>query len=150
MGWAGPPNVDGALDDGSVPTFAGDIFATVGVDAAGLPMNFSYSSVTAPYTDAAGCIAFTSAGATAHQAEHTCLCNSCFSLMQQCDSIPGCQAIWKCAADSGCTDSNTCYLNPGAPCSTVIDQWGTGSVATALEQMVGVCGQAATPACPAQ
>jgi hypothetical protein len=68
--------------------------------------------------------------------------------MQQCDALAGCQAIWKCSADSGCTDSNTCYLNPGAPCVTVINEWGTGSVHTALEQMLGVCGQAATPACP--
>jgi hypothetical protein len=150
VGWAGPPSDDGSLDDGAIPTFTGDIFASLMVSSAGLPTPFSYTSVPAPYADTAGCMAFTSAGVTAHPAAHSCLCTSCFTLMQQCDALPGCQAIWKCSADSGCSNSMTCYLNPGAPCQTVIDQWGTGGVSTALEQMLGVCGAAASPACPVQ
>jgi hypothetical protein len=149
-GWAGPPSDDGSLDDGAVPTYDGDIFTALNVSAAGLPTPFSYTSVTAPYTDMAGCMAFSSPGVTAHTAEHNCLCTSCFSLMQQCDALPGCQAIWKCSADAGCTTADACYLLPGAPCVTVINEWGTGSVSTALDQALNTCGQAANPACPAQ
>jgi hypothetical protein len=146
-GWAGPPSDDGSLDDGYLPglNYDGDIYTTLGVSAAGLPTPFSYTTVTAPYTDIPGCMA---ANAQGHTAMHNCLCMNCFSLMQQCDALPGCQAIWKCGADSGCNSPNACYLLPGAPCVTVIDEWGTGSVDTALTQALETCGAAASPACP--
>jgi hypothetical protein len=146
-GWAGPPSIDGGLDDGAVPSYAGDIWTTVGVDNSALPAPFSYTSITAAYTDQAGCLAFDAQG---HQAEHDCLCKSCLSLMQQCDSMPGCRAVWKCSADSGCTNANTCYLYPPAPCVIPINQYGTGSVDVATVQALGTCGMGASPACPTQ
>jgi hypothetical protein len=94
----------------------------------------------------ASCVAY--AGSEGHATVHTCFCNSCFDLMQQCDALQGCREILKCELDSGCTDSTSCYLLPGAPCASVIDAWGTGSVATALTQYITACGSAATPACP--
>lgn len=145
MGWSGPPSVDGSLDDGSLPSFSGDIWTTVGVDNSMLPAFYKYSDATAPYADVAGCMAFADQG---HKAQHDCLCQSCFTLMQQCDAAPGCQAIWKCSADANCTNANSCYLLPGAPCVIVINQYGTGSVSTGLEQALGACGMAASPACP--
>ncbi len=144
-GWAGPSSLDGALDDGFVPTFSGDIFAAVGVSAQGLPTPFSYTSVAAPYTDLTGCMGFDAQG---HMAAHSCLCMACLSTMAQCDAMPGCRAIWKCAEDSGCTNAQACYLLPGAPCTNVINLWGTGSVSTALSQALQSCGAGASPACP--
>ncbi|MGH7436839.1 MAG: hypothetical protein ACRENE_14290 [Polyangiaceae bacterium] len=154
-GWAGPPGQDGALDDGQVPSFSGsgDIWTTVNalpggtaIDKSSIPAFFDYTTVTAPYADAAGCMAYNNEG---HQAQHDCLCQNCFTLMQECDAQPGCQAIWKCSADANCTDANSCYLLPGAPCVLPINNYGTGSVETGLEQALGACGAAVKPtACP--
>ena len=100
----------------------------------------------APYTTPAECKAFGNSG---HTAAHSCLCDACFSVQQQCDALPGCQEIQKCGFDTGCTDANSCYL-VGGKCVTPINNWGTGSVATALSQALEACGSAAKPACPSQ
>jgi hypothetical protein len=137
--WAGP-----APYDASPPTFAGDIYQFLCIQNPNAA-TFSYDTVTANYADVAGCKAYDNQG---HQSVHDCLCDSCFSLMQQCDALPGCRAIAKCAWDSGCTSANACYLFPPAPCVAPINQAGTGSVSTGLESALSTCGQ--TNNCPAQ
>jgi hypothetical protein len=142
------PGVPYAQPDGAPPGYSGgDIFQRLCIDAP-TNVNYAFNVVTAPYADAASCK--TATVTEGHKAVHDCYCDSCFSLVQQCDALPGCQAILKCELDSGCTDSNSCYLLPGAPCYTVISSWGTGSVATALTQFLQTCSAAATPACPKQ
>jgi hypothetical protein len=147
-GWAGPPSNDGSLDDGYVPVFdgGGNILDYLGVrPSTPLPAPFAYNGVQSPYPDATACMAYDAQG---HPSTHSCLCTKCFQLTQECDSLPGCKAILKCAEDSGCTDANSCYLLPGAPCVQVINDYGTGSVSTALEQMLRACG--ASNGCPTQ
>jgi hypothetical protein len=137
--------------DASPQTFSGDIFATVGVTNP-VATNFVYSHVAAPYTDAAGCKAFSDHG---HPNVHNCLCDKCFTEMQQCDALVGCQAIITCAWGLGCdpnaplTSTESCYpLFGGAGCKMQIDSYGTGSVSTAMSQLLGKCG--ASNGCPAQ
>jgi hypothetical protein len=145
--WAGPPSDDGSLDDGFMPAFTldnGNALDYLGVCQT-LPTPFAYTTVQAPYKDATGCMAFNAQG---HTASHNCLCQKCFTLMQECDSLAACQAIWKCSQDSGCTTANACYLYPGAPCIDVINSAGTGSVATGLESNLSTCG--VTNGCPAK
>jgi hypothetical protein len=135
------------MDDGALPTYSGgDIFQRLCVDNPD-PANFSFSSVATPYAngDVTACTNFVAE----HTAARACLCQNCFTLQQQCDALPGCREIQKCGFDKGCTDANSCYLIQGL-CVTPINNWGTGSVATALSQLVDTCGQAASPACPAQ
>jgi hypothetical protein len=138
------PQTHGSLDDGAVPTFpGGDIFSFLCVDPMNtLPKPFSYETVKAPYADAAGCKAYDAQG---HTAAHNCLCDHCFSLMQQCDAIPSCRAIWKCAEDTGCTNANSCYLL-GGTCVAPIDHAGNGSVGTGLSQQIQTCGS--SHSCP--
>jgi hypothetical protein len=126
------------LDDGSVPAYCGggDVFQVLGVTNPNVP-GFEFTSVQPAYTTPADCAKFDSQG---HTAAQQCLCKNCFSLEQQCDSLPGCRAIHKCELDSGCTNANTCYF--AGACSSVIDLWGTGSVATALTTAIGTCGMA--------
>jgi|HubBroStandDraft_6_1064221.scaffolds.fasta_scaffold07849_5 hypothetical protein len=162
--WPGPPSNDGALDDGSLPTFdGGEVLDYLGVCQA-VPTPYSYTTVLKPYPDTAGCMAFDSQG---HPAAHNCYCQKCFDLVQQCDALPGCKAIAKCFEDSGCatnktvcalvdavapklgcTPTVTCYFAPGAPCTTTIDAWGNGSVSTGLWSMLETCGQ--SNSCPTQ
>lgn len=144
--WPGPPGYDA-----SPPTVSGDIYAMLGITNPNAT-TFTYTSVQAPYPDAAGCKAFDSQG---HQAVHDCLCTNCFNKMQQCDALTGCRAIIKCAWDSGCDPSasissaTSCYpLTAAGGCKTPIDQYGTGSVSTALSQQVGLCG--ISNGCPRQ
>jgi hypothetical protein len=144
--WSGPPGYDA-----SPPMVSGDIYAMLGITNPGA-MTFTYSNVTAPYPDAAGCKAFDSQG---HQMVHDCLCDNCFSLLQQCDALTGCKAIEKCAWDTGCdpsaalTSASSCYpLSGGGGCITPIDKYGTGSVSTGLSQQLGLCGR--NKGCPAQ
>ncbi|MGH7271634.1 MAG: hypothetical protein ACREJ3_14480 [Polyangiaceae bacterium] len=130
-----------AQDDGSLPTYAGpDIFQTLCVTNPNVA-NFAFNTVQAPYTTVAGCQAYDSQG---HPNVHNCLCaaSACFPLLEQCDALPGCKAILKCELDSGCTDANSCFLYPGAPCATVITNYGVGSVATDLTQLLTACGTA--------
>jgi hypothetical protein len=135
------------MDDGALPTYSGgDIFQRLCVDNPGAA-EFSFSSVAAPY--AAGDVTACTNFVAGHTAARACLCQNCFTLQQQCDALPGCREIQKCAFDSGCTDPNSCYL-VGGTCVTPINNWGTGSVSTALSTLLESCGQAATPACPAQ
>jgi hypothetical protein len=144
--WTGPPSNDGSLDDGYVPVFdgGGNILDYLMVrPSTPLPTPYSYTVVQAPYADAAGCMAFDAQG---HPNAHNCLCQNCFTLIQQCDALPGCQAMMKCGGDSGCTDANSCYLYPGAPCTAVIDQYGNGSVSAGLFASIGPCRTAAS--CP--
>jgi hypothetical protein len=134
--------------DGALPPYdAGDPFSLLCV-ANPHETDLSYSSFPAPYTGTAGCIAFNPLN-EGHPAPRTCLCNNCYTLQQQCDAIPGCQAIQKCAFDTGCTTVDSCYLVQGL-CAAVINQWGNGSVATALADELNICGQALSPPCPAQ
>jgi|HubBroStandDraft_6_1064221.scaffolds.fasta_scaffold398608_1 hypothetical protein len=132
--------------DGALPPYSGgNIYDLLCVADPGVTF-FAYNTVKPPYADATGCKAF---GTSGHTAAHSCLCDACFSLQQQCDALPGCQEIQKCGFDTGCTDANSCYL-VGMKCVTPINNWGTGSVDTALSQLLEVCGQAAMPACPSQ
>jgi hypothetical protein len=133
--------------DGGPPAYSGgDIFQRLCVQNPGV-MNFSFTTVIAPYAAPASCKTYNDEG---HNAAHSCMCDNCFTLMQQCDALPGCREILKCQWDAGCTDSTTCYLAPGAPCAAPIDAWGTGSVSTALTQYLTTCGAKATPPCPTQ
>jgi hypothetical protein len=146
QGWPGPPSVNGSLGDGSLPVVSGDIFTCLDIPMAGaLPTPFSYNQVKPAYTDVKGCLAYDAQG---HKASHDCLCQKCFTLLQQCDSLTACRAVLKCAEDSGCTNATSCYLGPGAPCITVINNAGTGSVSTGLEENLGTCGQ--NNHCPSQ
>jgi hypothetical protein len=149
--WPGPPSNDGSLDDGYMAPFtlnSGNALEYLGICTT-LPTPYSYTTVKPAYADAAGCMAFNNQG---HKASHDCLCQKCFSLMQQCDSLSACQAIWKCSQDSGCTNANSCYLignGAGAPpCVAVINAAGTGSVSTGMESNLGTCGT--NNGCPAQ
>lgn len=126
-------------------TGGGSVFDLLCVQDPGV-VPFDYSAVQPPYTTAAACQSFDPEG---HPDAHSCLCNTCFSLMQQCDALPLCQQIMKCAFDTGCSNVNACYLVQGM-CKTQIDLAGNGSVAAALTLDLFNCGQAATPACPTQ
>ncbi|HLJ58761.1 MAG TPA: hypothetical protein VKZ50_03420 [bacterium] len=143
--WQGPP-----MATSTPPTGPDNIYSMLGVTDP-MATNFVYKNVMAPYPDAAGCHAFNNQG---HQAVHDCLCDKCFSLMQQCDAVQGCQAIAKCAWDSGCDPSagimaaNSCYPIAGTGCTAPINQYGTGSVSTGLAQQLGLCGK--TNSCPSQ
>jgi hypothetical protein len=144
--WTGPPGYDA-----SPPMVSGDIYAMLGITNPGA-MTFTYTDVMAPYADATGCKAFDSQG---HQMVHDCLCDNCFSLLQQCDALNGCKAIAKCAWDTGCdpsaalTSSSSCYpLTGTGGCGAPIDKYGTGSVSTGLSQQLGLCGR--NKGCPAQ
>lgn len=133
--------------DGALPVYTGggSVFDLLCVQDPGV-VPFDYAAVQAPYTTAAACQSFDPEG---HAAAHSCLCNSCFTLIQQCDALPLCQQIMKCAFNTGCSNVNSCYLAQGL-CKTQIDTAGNGSVAAALSLDLFNCGQAAAPACPTQ
>ena len=132
--------------DGALPPYsAGNVYDLLCMKDPSAAF-FDFSTVKAPYTDVAGCMAFPRPG---HATAYSCLCQNCFSLQQQCDALPGCQAIQKCGLDTGCTDANSCYLVAGS-CVAPINNYGTGSVSTALSQMLEVCGKGANPACPSR
>lgn len=134
------------LPDGALPPYsAGNIYDLLCVQDPGI-VPFDFTKVKAPYADMAGCIAFDKTG---HTAAHSCLCQNCFTLQQQCDALPGCQEIEKCAFDTGCNSANACYLSNGK-CVAPINNWGTGSVSTALSSYLQTCGNMANPACPTQ
>jgi hypothetical protein len=140
-----PPNVnDGSLDDGYMPVFTlddGDSLAYLGI--CGSYPSFDYTSVTAPYTDVTGCMAFATLG---YPAVHNCFCQSAaaFPLLQQCDALPTCDAILKSSLATGCAKSgassqtslsNACYLLASGSTSATaiaINNAGTGSVATSI------------------
>jgi hypothetical protein len=127
------------LDDGSTlpGACAGpDIFMKLGITNPNVAF-FDFRTVTAPYSTPAECEKFDSQG---HPNVHNCLCKNCFTVQQQCDALPGCRAIQKCGADSGCMGANGCYF--GGACSAIIDQVGTGSVATGLTNALETCGSA--------
>jgi hypothetical protein len=136
----GPPSDDGSLDDGYAPPFtlnSGNALGYLGV-CQSLPTPFSYTSVKAPYTTVAGCMAFANQG---HPDVHNCLCQApqCFPLIQECDALPTCQPIIKCYWDTGCTNADSCYLYPTATCVPPINNAGTGSVATGISQAIATC-----------
>jgi hypothetical protein len=132
-------------DDGGLPTYSGpDIFTRLCMTAPDVTP-FVYSDVKAPYTTPADCKTFLPA--SGHAAARSCLCDNCFTLQQQCDALAGCQTIQKCGWDTGCTDSNSCYLVQGL-CATQINNAGTGSVSTALSQAIEGC--SSSNMCPAQ
>jgi hypothetical protein len=137
--------------DASPPPANPDIFNMLGI-ANPNAASFTYSTdVKAPYTDAIGCKAFDAQG---HTTLHNCLCDKCFTQIQECDALPGCRAIAKCAWDSGCdpsaaiTAAGTCYPLAGGGCTAPINQYGTGSVSTSLSQQIGLCGK--KYGCPSQ
>jgi hypothetical protein len=133
--------------DGSLPTYTGgNIYDLLCVQDPGV-VPFDFSAIKPPYTTQAECKTFDPS--QGHATARACLCDNCFTLQQQCDALPGCEDIQKCGFDTGCNNADSCYL-VGGKCVTQINNWGTGSVATALSQMLEVCGQAANPACPAQ
>lgn len=105
---------------------------------------FIYADVPEPYADddVAACKAFSEADeglSEAKAAQRECFCDKCFDLMRQCDALPGCSEIRRCAWQSGCKTPIACYLLPGAPCREVIDRWGNGSVSAALQTELGEC-----------
>lgn len=106
--------------------------------------DFVYADVPAPYADndVAACQAFVEADEGLegdHSARRDCFCEECFDLMRQCDALPGCSEMRRCAWESGCRTPQSCYLLPGAPCRDVIDRWGNGSVSAALNTELGMC-----------
>jgi hypothetical protein len=139
-----PPNInDGSLDDGFMPVFTpddGNALAYLGI--CGSYPFFDYTGVTTPYKDVTGCMAFSSPYASVH----SCYCQNpaSFTLLQQCDALPTCQAILKASLSSGCAKSgassqsslsNSCYLyasGNATACAIAINNAGTGSVATSL------------------
>jgi hypothetical protein len=124
--------------DGAPPPYdAGDIFGLLCV-ANPNESTFVYSSVPAPYTDTAGCMAYQVSGQAGYAASRTCLCQNCYALEQQCDSIEGCREIQTCALKTGCNNVDSCYLVSG-DCATVINAWGNGSVATGLSEEIMNC-----------
>lgn len=68
-----------------------------------------------------------------------CICENCLDLQQECDALPGCIEIRRCALETGCTDEFSCYLLPGAPCVEVTDQWGNAGVAAAVSLELNRC-----------
>jgi hypothetical protein len=132
-------------DDGGLPAYTGpNIFDFLCIERPDTTP-FSYASVKAPYTTAADCKAF--APEVGHATARACFCDSCFTLQQQCDALAGCRSIQKCSFDTGCHDSNTCYLAQGL-CAKEINNAGTGSVSTALSQEIETCGN--SHMCPPQ
>lgn len=135
------------MPDGALPAYsAGNVYDLLCVQDPGV-VPFDYSAVKPPYATPTECKAFLPS--QGHTTARACLCDSCFTLQQECDALPNCQIIQKCGWDTGCTDANSCYL-VGGKCVTQINNAGTGSVATALSQLLEACGQAASPACPSQ
>ncbi len=138
--------LDGAgpvQDDGSLPAYSGgNIYEALCVadptiaDPTTKP--FSFTTVQAPYTTVAACLAYNNEG---HATAHNCFCNQCFTLIQQCDALEGCRETMKCGLDNNCTDPTTCYF---ASCTTVTDKWANTSAATFLSAKLESCG------CPTQ
>jgi hypothetical protein len=132
--------------DGALPPYsAGNVYDLLCVADPGV-VPFAYDTVKAPYTTPAECKTFANAD---HAAARSCLCDNCFTLQQQCDALEGCKTIQACGFKTGCSDANSCYLVQGL-CAPQITEYGTGSVSTALSQLLENCGKAATPACPTQ
>jgi hypothetical protein len=141
-------------EDGSIPVYTGtqNIFTllclndpgTTFDDAGDSNKSVAFSDIAAPYADKAGCMAYADQG---HAAVHSCYCNSCFNLMQECDALEGCKEILKCALDSNgvCNDATNCYFGP---CTATIDKWNNTSAASFLPFLLQQCGAAASPACP--
>jgi hypothetical protein len=128
-------------DDGSLPVYTGpNIFQTLCLEdpAATDPLAkpFAFDTVAPSYPDTAGCLTYNDEG---HAALHACFCNSCFSLMQQCDSLQGCREVLKCALDNlaTCQSPSDCYF---VPCTTVIDKWANTSTDAFLPFELVTCG----------
>jgi hypothetical protein len=140
-----PEGMGFVQDDGGLPTYTGpNIFGVLCMEPPDTTP-LSYADMKAPYTTAAECKTFLPEAG--HSAARSCLCDSCFTLQQQCDALAGCQAIQKCGWTTGCHDSNSCYLVQGL-CSNEINTAGTGSVSTALSQAIETC--ASSNMCPVQ
>lgn len=103
-----------------------------------IPEPFLYTDVPEPYPDGdvAACKAFTEADGDVDEAVATrrreCFCDTCLTLMRQCDALQGCQEIRQCQWKSNCGSAEACYLFPGAPCKDVIDLWANTSVSTGI------------------
>ncbi len=132
--------------DGALPPYSsGNVYDLLCVQDPDV-VSFDYSTIKTPYTTPAECKTFAN---TDHAAARSCLCDNCFTLQQQCDALDGCKAIQTCSMKTGCNDPNSCYLVAGL-CAPQISNYGTGSVSTALSQLLENCGKAVTPACPVQ
>lgn len=139
-------------DDGSLPVYTGgNIFQALCLqdpaiaDPTAKP--FAFDTVMPAYTSPADCLKYNDEG---QPALHSCFCNSCYSLMQQCDSLQGCREILKCALTNlmACQDPSNCYFTA---CTTVIDKWANTSTDSFLPFELVTCGNAvnncgATPA----
>jgi hypothetical protein len=119
-------------------TSSGDIFSTLGIEKPSYP-EFLYTSIKDPWPEdtVAACNAFD----TRWPKQRACICDNCMELIHECDALPGCKEILTCAVTLGCTDSASCYYAPanGTGCQTQIDEWGTGSVSTALIVLIASC-----------
>jgi hypothetical protein len=129
-------------DDGALPTYTGpDIFQALCLDDPGktdpLAKPFRFDQVQAPYTTMDACVAYDSG--SGHPAVHSCFCNNCFALVQQCDALPGCKEVLKCGLDNytACADPSTCYFTA---CTSIIDKWANTSLATYLTRILQTCG----------
>jgi hypothetical protein len=140
-----PEGMGFVQDDGGLPTYTGpNIFGILCMEPPDTTP-LSYADMKAPYTTAAECKTF--APEEGHSTARSCLCDSCFTLQQQCDTLAGCRTIQECGWKTGCHDSNSCYLVQGL-CANEINNAGTGSVSTALSQAIETC--ASSNMCPVQ
>jgi hypothetical protein len=130
-------------DDGSLPAYTGgNIFQALCLqdpavaDPTAKP--FAFNTVTAAYNSPADCLKYNDEG---QPAMHSCYCNQCYSLMQQCDSLQGCREILSCALMnlSACQDPSTCYFTA---CTAVIDKWANTSTDSFLPFELLTCGNA--------
>jgi hypothetical protein len=143
-GAAAPPQSDDAAsqgpafvqDDGALPPVVPNIFQRLCI---GTPdaSSFTFAAVPPPYGDVAGCKAFDADAG--FSGPRNCSCDNCFALQQQCDALEGCIAIEECALKNQCFGANACYNNPGAPCVTVINDYGSGGTASNLSALLFTC-----------
>jgi hypothetical protein len=143
-GSAAPTGPEYVTPDGALPPYnAGNVFDLLCVQDPGVTF-FDYSQVKSPYTTPAECKTFAN---TDHATARSCLCDKCFTLQQECDALTGCKAIQACGFRTGCNSASSCYLIQGL-CYSTINQYGTGSVSTALSQNLETCGM--MNGCPSQ
>lgn len=142
----------------SYPTAWNQTYDVPHIDAGPIPPFFRFDSIADPWpaVSVAACQAYVAtstpipAGAT-----RDCWCTNCMDWIHQCDALQGCREEVACAAQIGCTDTNSCYLFPpktaqdpnGTGCQAVIDKWGTIALPTYIFKKLSDCGTSFS--CPA-
>lgn len=126
-------------------------------DVGPIPPFFRFDSISDPWPSVsiATCQSYTTPETPPNsQPTRDCWCTNCMDWVHQCDALQGCREEVLCAAQTGCTDQNSCYLFPqptakdptGKACVDVINRWGTIALPTYLFKKLADCGNAA--ACP--